>query len=361
LNRKQLTINKIMVSTRTNPNTADTQKVFDLMLTFVKSQCLYVATRLGIFDLLNDGGEQTVESLAFKTNTDPERLYFILRALAHVEILEEKPGRVFVPTTTSALLVTNQEPSAGHLVMHLIEPAQWDAWKILPEGLTQGVVPFELANDKGVYQYCQDNDWSGDTFIKAMSFLTSSQVEGLLDAYDFSKFETVMDVGGGQGGLIANIVKRYGCKGILFDVPYVAETAKEYISSQGIEPNAIAIQTGDVFQEIPKGANAIVMKHFISAWNDEDAMKILANCRQALPDDGRLILLQSFVPDLEEPKTEADGIMPGIFAVQINVSTPGGGWRTKKQFQELFEKNGFKLERVIKTNNSLSGMEFSLA
>ncbi|MGL5803940.1 MAG: methyltransferase, partial [Xenococcaceae cyanobacterium] len=75
--------------------------------------------------------------------------------------------------------------------MHLIEPAHWDAWKILPEGLAKGEVPFELANDKGVYQYCQDNDWSGDTFIKAMSFLTNSQVDGLLDAYDFSQFETV--------------------------------------------------------------------------------------------------------------------------------------------------------------------------
>jgi hypothetical protein len=329
------------------------------MLTFVKSQCLYIATRLGIFDLLYDEGEQTVDSLADKTNTDTERLYFILRALAHVEVLEEKPGRVFAPTETSILLVTNSKPSAGHLLMHLIEPAQWDAWKVLPEALAKGVVPFELANGKGVYQYCYDNEWSKDTFIKAMSFLTNSQVDGLLDAYDFSQFETVMDVGGGQGGLIANIVKRCGCKGILFDMPDVTETAREYISSQGIDPDRIEIKTGDVFQEIPQGADAIAMKHFISAWSDADAMKILANCKQALPRNGKLILLQSFVPDLDEPKIEADGIMPGIFAVQINVATSGGGWRTKKQFQELFERSGFKLERVIKTNNSLSGMEFS--
>jgi O-methyltransferase domain/Dimerisation domain len=348
-----------MVATSANPNTAANQKVFDLMLTFVKSQCLYVATRLGIFDLLDDEGEQTVDSLADKTNTDTERLYFILRALAHVEVLEEKPGRVFAPTEISALLITNNKPSAGHLLMHLIEPAQWDAWKVLPEALAKGVVPFELANGKGVYQYCYDNEWSKDTFIKAMSFLTNSQVDGLLDAYDFSQFETVMDVGGGQGGLIANIVKRCGCKGILFDMPDVTETAREYISSQGIDPDRIEIKTGDVFQEIPQGADAIAMKHFISAWSDADAMKILANCKQALPKNGKLILLQSFVPDLDEPKIEADGIMPGIFAVQINVATSGGGWRTKKQFQELFERSGFKLERVIKTNNSLSGMEFS--
>ncbi len=347
-------------TTSANPNTAAKRRVFDLMLTFVKSQCLYTATRLGIFDLLDDQGEQTVEDLAASTDTDTERLYFILRALAHIDVLKENPGRLFAPTETSTLLVTHKAPSAGHLAMHLLEPAQWDAWKALPEGLAQGAVPFEIANGKGVYQYCYDNEWSKDTFIKAMSFLTGSQVGGLLDAYDFSQFETVMDVGGGQGGLIASIVKRYGCKGILFDVADVTKTARDYISGQGVDPNAVKIETGDVFKAIPTGADAIVMKHFISAWSDADALKILANCRQALPDSGRLILLQSFVPDIDEPKTEADGIMPGIFAVQINVATPGGGWRTKQQFQALFEKGGFRLERVIKTNNSLSGMEFSL-
>jgi len=349
-----------MVATSSNPNTEAKKRAYDLMLTFVKSQCTYTAARLGIFDLLSDRGEQSVEELAQATNTDTERLYFILRGLAHIEVLAEKRGRVFAPTETSELLVTNKEPSVGHLLMHLIEPAQWDAWKVLPEALEKGVVPFELANDKGVYQYCYDNEWSKDTFIKAMSFLTNSQVDGLLDAYDFGQYETVMDVGGGQGGLIANIVKRYNCKGILFDLPDVANTAKEYIKSIGVDPDRIEIKTGDVFKEIPKGAKAIVMKHFISAWSDADAKKILANCKAALPEDGRLILLQSFVPDLDEPKTEADGIMPGIFAVQINVATPGGGWRTKKQFQELFEKSGFKLEKTIKTSNSLSAMEFSL-
>ncbi|MEL6468844.1 MAG: methyltransferase [Cyanobacteria bacterium J06623_4] len=349
-----------MVTTSVSSSVEAKRTAFDLMLSFVKSQCLYVATRLGIFNLLDDQGEQTVESLAQQTKTDPERLYFVLRGLAHVDVLDEKPGRRFGPTATSQLLVTDKAPSVGHLVMHLLEPAQWDAWKVLPEALEKGVVPFELANDKGVYQYCYDNAWSRDTFIKAMSFLTNAQVEGLLAAYDFSQYETVMDVGGGQGGLIANIVKACQCKGILFDVPEVADTARDYINSLGVPEEAISIKTGDVFNRIPRGADAIVMKHFISAWSDQDAAKILANCRAALPNHGKLILLQSFVPDIDETKTAADGIMPGIFAVQINVATPGGGWRTKRQFQTLFENNGFKLERIIETDNSLSGMEFSL-
>lgn len=337
------------------------KKLFGMILAFVESQCLYVATRLGIFNLLEDEGEQSLESLAQKTDTKPERLYFVLRALAHLDVLAEKPGRVFAPTEVSSLLVTNKGPSIGHFAMHLTEPAQWDAWKVLEDALHTGEVPFERANGKSVYQFCQDNEWSGDVFINAMSFLTAHSVDALLDVYDFSRFDTVMDVGGGQGGLIAQIVKRFGCRGILFDVPYVAETAPAYLEKQGVDKDAVQIITGDVFVEVPKGADAIVMKYFISAWNDEDATKILHNCKKALPPHGKIILLQAFVPDLDEPKVAPDGIMAGIFAVQINVAVPGGGWRTKKQFKELFEKCGFQLEKVVDTDTNLSAMEFGLA
>jgi len=351
-----------MTTTQVNTSSIEAKKkLFDMVLAFIKSQCIYIATRLGIFNLLQDEGEQSLETIAEKTNTKPERLYFILRALAHLDVLEQKPGRVFASTELSDLLVTNKGPSMGHFAMHITEPAQWDAWKVLEDALHTGEVPFERANGKGVYEFCQDNEWSGDVFINAMSYLTIHAVDALMDVYDFSRFNTVMDVGGGQGGLIARIVKQFGCKGILFDVPYVAETAPAYLEKQGIDKDAVQIITGDVFVEVPKGADAIVMKYFISAWNDEDAMKILHNCKQALPPHGKIILLQAFVPDLDEPKVAPDGVMPGIFAVQINVAVPGGGWRTRQEFQELFEKSGFVLEKVVDTETNLSAMEFGLA
>lgn len=350
-----------MTQTTNNHSMEAKKKIFGMIFGFVQSQCLYIATRLKIFDLLQDEGELSIESLAQKTETKSERLYVILRALAHLEVLEEKPGKIFAATELSALLVTNKEPSIGHLAMHLIEPAQWDAWKVLEDALYTGEVPFEKANGKSVYQFCQDNQWSGDVFINAMSFFTDHSVDALLNIYDFSCFKTVMDVGGGQGGLIAGIVKKSGCQGILFDVPYVAETAPAYLEKQGVAKDAVQIITGDVFVEVPKGADAIVMKYFISAWNDEDAIKILHNCKKSLPPHGKIILLQAFVPDIDEPKVAPDGIMPGIFAVQINVAVPGGEWRTKQQFKELFEKCGFQLEKVVDTETNLSAMEFGLS
>lgn len=336
------------------------KKVFGMIQAFWESQCVYVATRLGIPNLLQSG-PQSVETLAATTSTQAEKLYVILRALAHIGVLVETPGRVFGPTDLSTLLVTNAGPSMGHFALHITEPAQWDAWKELEACLSTGEVPFERANGKTVYEFTRDNDWSGDVFINAMSFLTNHAVDALLEVYDFGQFETVMDIGGGQGGLIANIVKKFGCKGMLFDLPYVTETAPAFIEKQGIDPSAVQVISGNVFEELPKGADAIVMKYFLSSWKDEDALKILQQCRKALPKHGKVVLLQCLIPPLDAPPECPDGILPALFAVQIMVAVPGGAWRTEQQFKDLFEQSGFQLEKVVHTGTNLSAMEFSLA
>jgi len=335
------------------------KKVFNLIQGFWGSQCLYIATRLGIPNILQDEGEQSVEYLARKTGTHTDTLYVILRALGHLEVLEEKPGRVFAPTAASELLVTHRGASMGHFAMHITEPAQWDGWKELYNATFTGEVAFERANGKSVYEFTRDEPWSGDVFIKAMTFLTDHATDSLLDVYDFSPFKTILDVGGGRGGNLAKIVQRYGCKGMLFDMPYVIATAPAFLASRGISPTQISLHTGDVFDEIPSGADAIVMKYFLSAWNDEDAKKIVLNCRRALPEDGKLILMQSLVPELGEPVACPDGIMPGLFAVQIRSAVPGGVWRTAKEYQTIFAACGFRLDRIVHTATNLSAMEFT--
>lgn len=350
-----------MTATSTGTASATAKReLFDLIFAFIKSQCLYTVTRLGIANLLHDEGALSLEQIAAKTNTNPARLYVILRALAHLNVLQEQPGQVFAPTALSNLLITHKGASIGHFAMHLLEPAQWASWNVLLEALHTGEVPFERANGETVYDYCQNHDWSGDVFINAMSFLTDHTVDAMLEAHDFSRFKTVMDVGGGQGGLIARVVKKTGCHGILFDVPYVLETAPAYLEQQGVAPDAVTIIAGDVFESVPTGADAIVMKYFLSAWDDENALKIINNCKQALPPHGKIILLQAFIPDLDEPKVAPDGIMPGVFAVQISVAVPGGEWRTRKHFQRLFEQCGFVLEKTVDSATNLSAMEFGI-
>ena len=335
--------------------------LYDTMLAFVRSKCLYTACRLGVFDMLETDGPLPVAELASRTGTNADRLHVVLRALAHDGVVEEREGKVFAPTAQTAELATAGEPSLAHLVMHLLEPAQWTMWNSLEESLRRDEVAFEIANGDGVYEYCRAHPWSQDVFVKAMSFFTRHSLDALLDAYDFSRFGTVMDVGGGQGGLIGGIVARHGVKGMLFDVPKVIETAGDYLRSLGVEDGAVELHAGDVFERVPEGADAIVMKYFLSAWNDADAVTILSNCREALPAGGRLILLQAFVPEHDEEKRSPDGLMPGLFAVQINAAVPGGRWRTRSEFRALFEANGFAHVRTVDTNTNLSAMEFEPA
>ncbi|MDE5097947.1 MAG: methyltransferase, partial [Trichodesmium sp. St16_bin4-tuft] len=192
------------------------KKIYQIIYGYWQSQCVYTATNLGIPNLLHYG-PQTVEVIAEKTGTKAEKLYVVLRALAHLGIFVEKLGRVFAATELSELLMTDDSPSIGHFLMHITEPNMWDGWRELESGLKTGEVPFEIAKGQDFYtSYMTENPKSKNLFNNAMSFLTAEAVDPLFEVYDFSRFKTVMDIGGNQGTLIANIVKKFGCQGILF-------------------------------------------------------------------------------------------------------------------------------------------------
>ncbi|MGB3652033.1 MAG: methyltransferase [Rivularia sp. (in: cyanobacteria)] len=334
------------------------KKIYRIIYGYWQSQCVYVATSLGIPNLLQDG-PQTIETIAEKTGTKVEKLYVVLRALAHLGVIAEKQGRVFASTELSELLISNGSPSISDFLMHIIEPNMWDGWRELENGLKTGEVPFELAKGQDFYSsYMTENPKSKKLFNNAMSYLTNEAVDSLFEVYDFGRFETVMDVGGNQGTLIANIVKRFGCKGILFDLPVEVETAADNFAKYEIN-GAVKVVGGSALEPLPKGADAIVMKYFLSVFSKENSMKVLANCKEALPKNGRVILLQTLVPALGAPVEYPDGTMPALAAVQMMITNPGGYWRTEQEYRDLFEASGFKLEKVIPTGTSLTAMEFS--
>ena len=334
------------------------KKVYRMIYGYWQSQCVYVATRLGIPNLLHYG-PQTVEIIAEKTSTKVEKLYVVLRALAHLGVFVEKPGRVFASTELSELLVQNGSPSIGDFLMHITEPNMWDGWRELENSLKTGEVPFELAKNQDFYSsYMTQNPESKSLFNNAMSFLTAEAIDPLFDAYNFGQFETVMDVGGNQGTLIANIVKKFGCQGILFDLPHEVETAPDNLEKYGVN-GAVKIVGGSALEALPTGADAIVMKYFLSVFSKEDAIKVLKNCREALPKQGKVILLQTLVPPVGAPVEYPDGTIPALAAVQMMITNPGGYWRTEQEYKDLFAASGFQLEQVVHTGTSLTVLEFT--
>ncbi|NEO10700.1 methyltransferase [Moorena sp. SIO3I8] len=335
------------------------KKIYRIIYGYWQSQCVYVATSLGIPNLLKDG-TKTVEEIAEKTSTNVEKLYVVMRALSHLGVFVEKPGRVFASTELSELLVRNDSPSIADFLMHITEPNMWDAWRELENSLKTGEVPFELAKGQDFYsEYMTANPNSKKLFNNAMSFLTNEAVDPLFEFYDFGRFETVMDVGGNQGTLIANIVKKFGCKGILFDLPNEVKTAPTNLAKYGVN-DAVQVVGGSALESLPKGADAIVMKYFLSVFSKENSIKVLTNCREALPKHGKVILLQTLVPPVGAPVEYPDGTIPALAAVQMMITNPGGYWRTEQEYKDLFAASGFKLEQVVYTGTSLTVMEFSV-
>ncbi|NEQ88178.1 MAG: methyltransferase domain-containing protein, partial [Moorea sp. SIO2I5] len=276
-------------------------------------------------------------------------------------VFVEKPGRVFASTELSELLISNNDsPSIADFLMHITEPNMWDGWRELENSLKTGEVPFELAKGQDFYsEYMTANPNSKKLFNNAMSFLTTEAVEQLFEVYDFGRFETVMDVGGNQGTLIANIVKKIGCQGILFDLPNEVETAPDNLLKYGVN-DSVKVVGGSALESLPKGADAIVMKYFLSVFSKENSIKVLTNCREALPKNGKVILLQTLVPSVGAPVEYPDGTIPALAAVQMMITNPGGYWRTEQEYKDLFAASGFKLEQVVYTGTSLTVMEFSV-
>ena len=334
------------------------KKIYKIIYGYWQSQCVYVATNLGIPGLLQDE-PKTIEVIAEKTETQVDKLYAVMRALAHLGVFVEKPGRVFAATELSDLLIRNGSPSIGDFLMHITEPNMWDAWRELENGLKTGEVPFELAKNQDFYSsYMTENPESKQLFNNAMSFLTTEAIDPLFAVYDFGQFETVMDVGGNQGTLIANIVKQFGCQGILFDLPHEVKTAPDNMAKYGIN-GQVKVVGGSALEALPTGADAIVMKYFLSVFSKEDSIKVLTNCRNALPEKGKVILLQTLVPAVGAPVEYPDGTVPALAAVQMMITNPGGYWRTEQEYKDLFAASGFQLEKLIHTGTSLTAMEFT--
>jgi SAM-dependent methyltransferase len=200
------------------------------------------------------------------------------------------------------------------------------------------------------FEYLAAHPDDAAIFNAAMTFLSSVDLPQILATYDFSHFERIVDVGGGHGALLHGILSANSkVRGVLADLPaVVAGAAALRIGAMADRCEVVGV---DFFATVPEGADAYVMKHIIHDWNDEDALKILRNCRRAIRDDGKLLLIEHVL----KPPSEPD---PGrFFDMAMLVVTPGGRERSEADFRALLRDAGFSLSRGIPTVGPLSIVE----
>jgi ubiquinone/menaquinone biosynthesis C-methylase UbiE len=189
----------------------------------------------------------------------------------------------------------------------------------------------------------------GKIYDAAMTGVHGGETEPMLDAYDFSPFQTVIDIGGGNGLVLAAILQRHPTvKGILFDLPAVVDRAQTIISDLGLSDRC-QIVGGDFFSSVPVGGDAYVMRHIIHDWDDDEAMAILRNCRVAMNPEGRILVVETVIPPANEP----------CFGkwLDLMMLVVGGRERTEEQYRRLFLEAGLKLNCIVSTTQEISVIE----
>lgn len=313
------------------------------------SQAICVGATLGIADHLTNGPRSSDE-LAAATGTHPQSLYRLLRALASVGVLHEGAERRFALTNLGTCLRADAEHSVAPWARMVGRAYYRDAWTELLHSVRTGENAFAHAHGTGVWQYRIDHPEESVIFDQAMSSFVPAVAAAVLAAYDFGGFDVVMDVGGGQGALIAAILARNPRqRGILFDQPQVVDGAAPLLRSASVADRCEVVG-GDFFVSVPEGADAHVMKWILHDWDDERSIAVLKTCRRAIRPEGTLVVLEAVLaPPNEGARAK--------FADLNMLAVPGGQERTEEEFARLFAAAGFRLTRTIDAGPRISIIE----
>jgi SAM-dependent methyltransferase len=303
------------------------------------SQAISAAVSLGVPDLLGEES-RTSADLAAATGTHEPSLYRLLRALASAGVLSEDDDRRFALTELGRPLRTDDPESLAGWAEFIGRPHEWQAWSGLADSVRSGENAFASTHGVDVWTHRAQLPEEGAYFDRAMQSRLHLQTASLLDAYDFGRFRRIVDVGGGNGSLLAAILNRYDAvEGVLFDQAHVVAGAPAVLEAAGIAERC-EIVAGSFFEFVPGGGDAYVMSAILHDWEDEDSRRILESVRRAIPDDGVLLVLERLVGGPNEDLETKFGDLT-MFVI------PGGRERTRDEFADLFFASGFRLQDAI--------------
>ncbi len=314
--------------------------LLQMMTGYWVSQALHVAAKLGIADLLADGPVDC-EDLAAATDTHAPSLQRVLRALASVGVFTEVSPGSFALTPLAELLRTETPGSMRALAIMYAEE-QYRAWGELLHSVRTGEMAFDHQFGMGYFAYLAQHPEADRVFNEAMTGWTHQLVGAVVDVYDFSPFKTIVDVGGGYGALLAAILRSNpGTRGVLFEQPHVVASAEEQLVAAGVADRCTFVG-GDFFAAVPTGGDAYVLSQILHDWDDERCVAILGQCRRAMPDHGKLLVVELVLPEGDEP-------FLGKWLDLHMLVLLGSRERTAAEYDTLFRAAGFKLARVVPT------------
>lgn len=328
----------------------DRQELMRMISACWSTKVIGEGVHFGVFDQLAEGAK-SASDIAATAGVQTDGLHRVMRALAVLGLLQQTDERTFALTAIGQTLRRDHPDSLSGMAQHW-SGRLWDGFTELGKVVETGEPSVESGPEH--FAGMQNNDpVQSDIFNRAMAETTLKVGGVVAGAYDFSRFEAVMDVGGGYGALLIGILDAHPrLKGFVFDLEGLGEPGKRYRSELG-KGDAIAFLPGSFFETVPAKADCLLLKYIIHDWGDEHSRTILRNCREAIDGNGVVLLVERIVPDVVEPAPGNVSVIQGDL-VMLRV---GGKERTESEYRTLLGEAGLELTGIFPTDTEFSVIE----
>ena len=249
---------------------------------------------------------------------------------------------MFALTPMGALLQSNAESSLRHWTIWSVRHL-WPLWSELRHSVTTGESARNLLLGTTGFEHLESDEPAAMMFGRAMAEVTRFVSKGLIQAYDFSRTKRVADIGGGYGELLATTLGAHHLvSGVLFDRPYAISGARDHLESAGVLERCELV-AGDFFESVPVRSDAYLLKSVLHDWDDEGCELLLRNCRNTMPQDATLLVIEQVMPEcMEVSRVHQDAARKDL-SMLIG---PGGRERTLREFEVLLRSTEFRIRRV---------------
>ncbi|WP_280376982.1 methyltransferase [Nocardia wallacei] len=315
------------------------------------AQAIYVAAKLGVADVLADGPLDAAQ-IAARADTDTDATFRLLRLLSSRGVFRMEPDGRFALNELSDPLRSDAEVSIRPWSLFIGSPEHREHWSHLDEAVRTGKAVVPALRGMSFFEFTRSNPEFGKVFDDSQTSVSGLTLRAVLSSHDFSPYSVIVDIGGGNGRLLGEILSRTpGSRGVLYDTAPVVEGARERLSAFG---DRCTITAGSFFDAVPPGGDAYILKHVLHNWSDDEARTILGNIKQAMSPEGRLLVIEILLPEGNAPNLG--------FLTDLNLlALFGGKERTEREHRELLAAAGFEVERVVPTPAAVSIMMARLA
>lgn len=317
----------------------DYDRMMTMLTGFWVTQIVSAAATFNLADHLA-AGIDTVEAIAAKEHIDPDATRRLIRACGSLGLVTSADGVRLTGTSLLSTLLRDDPNSLRGMALVQAAPGHWLTWGCFAEAVRSGTGQMQAAHGTcgTIFDYFAAHPDEASHFTEAMSNLSAAAAIEIAKVIDTRGVGYALDVGGANGEVLRAMMRANpDLRGAIFDLPHIVPDAAAAARKDGLQERLSAVG-GDFFESVPP-SDLYVLKYILHDWDDESCTRILRNCRAALHEGGRLVIIDYLVGGFGVPG------LPTMMDMNMLVMN-GGKERDLAEFDALFASTGLRRTTV---------------